>query len=175
MNRELICFTEKADIEGISAMSEWLGSGGASTGRQQRTFGRQRSSSALYDGTSGSRGKGTGPSFDIAVDEEDNPFSETNTSRSRSQSTSSVSNLTAGRGLRKHDDNTGSGTLSAVGEFGNPSVNATKIIAKRKNTSKEDSQDTKKKKEARAASPRRQRDQQSMHSSTSSAFGITNT
>lgn len=157
-------------------MSEWLGSGGASTGRQQRTFGRQRSSSALYDGTSGSRGKGTGPSFDIAVDEEDNPFSETNTSRSRSQSTSSVSNLTAGRGLRKHDDNTGSGTLSAVGEFGNPSVSATKIIAaKRKNTSKEDSQDAKKKKEARAASPRRQRDQQSMHSSTSSAFGITNT
>ena len=154
-------------------MSEWLGSGGASTGRQQRTFGRQRSQSTapLFDGTSVSRSKATGPSFEIAIDEEDNPFSDSNTTRSRSYSASGLSNPS--RGLKKYDENVGTGS-STVGEFGIVAANGSKSLSKRKNTSKEDAQDAKKKKEARAASPSQRQDQHSIHSSTLGAFGTTN-
>ncbi len=156
--------------------SEWLGSGRDSTGRRQRTFGRQRSQSSapVYEGNSSARGKVVnGPNFKIAIDEEDNPFSESNLTRSRIQSASSLSNTTTTRmgGLKNYDDNVGNNNLSSIPES-TSMTNSTKPISKRKNTSRGDSQDAKKKKEARAASPSRLDEPASIYGSTSgSAFG----
>jgi hypothetical protein len=149
-------------------MRGWLPSdaSGGGTGASQRTFGRSRSqSSAPLFG--GSRGKPTGPGFDIAIDEEDNPFSDSSRSRPRSQSSSSVSS--ASRGLKSIDDNVLS-ALSPVSEAGGTSASSsTKAIAKRKHISKEDTaKDAKKKKEAWGESPSRV-DQ----GTSSSAFGQT--
>lgn len=163
------------ESKGPAMSSEWLGSGRDSTGRRQRTFGRQRSQSSapVYEGNSSARGKAVnGPNFKIAIDEEDNPFSESNLTRSRSQSASSLSNTTTTRmgGLKNYDDNVGN-NLSSIPES-TSIINSTKPISKRKNTSRGDSQDAKKKKEARAASPSRLDEPASIYGSTSgSTFG----
>jgi hypothetical protein len=147
-------------------MRGWLPSdaSGGGTGASQRTFGRSRSqSSAPLFG--GSRGKPTGPGFDIAIDEEDNPFSDSSRSRPRSHSSSSASS--ASRGLKSIDDNV-LGALSPVSEAGGASASSTKALAKRKHISKEDTaKDAKKKKEAWGESPSRGGDL----GASSSAFG----
>jgi len=116
----------------------------------QRTFGKSRSTSASshFGGSSVAKA----PGFEIAVDEEDNPFIEAPSSSRQRASTFSAGGASS-RGLRAHNENA-SGKISPVNEKFGSNAAVTKPLVKRKNSYKaEDNKEVKKKKEARTASP----------------------
>ncbi len=119
----------------------WLGSGSSSSGRQAKTFGRNKvAGGSAFASTGGGASAFSIPGIDAAANDlDDNPFSSQRADRVRQVPNPS-------RGLRPHDVNV-QGSQPMVED----DASGKNAISKRKNPHSET--DQKKKKEARAATP----------------------